>query len=226
MPGLDYYGAEYDPYERGNPITSMQGFAIFGGAELAGSKFGLGGLAARQQTKSMALGVKAAALGRAPAAEEAFAQALRGHRMGTGPGPVKFGAGVFPAGAAENAALGRASAGRATQATVKGRAAALGTSSAANTKWARSHKYLGRAWGILGLAHVGYELGKAMFSVGGDFRIRKQDLAEQRRKVHNDDTFMDSRAAFTQRQRAIQVIHNSQMGVRSAMGSEASYLHY
>jgi len=210
MPGLDYYGADYDAYERGNPLVSIPGFAVFGGAELAGSKFGLGGLATRQFDKGKGLISRAAALG---GEAKALPQWVT---------PTSNIHGGYPGQVANSQA--RSLEAQAHKTSGKGRA--LQARSKANTKWAKSLKNIGRGWGVIGTVTIGYELGKAMFSVGGDFRIRKQDLAEQRRKIYNEDTFMDSRAAFTQRQRAIQVIHNSQMGVRSAMGSEASYLHY
>lgn len=37
--------------------------------------------------------------------------------------------------------------------------------------------------------------------------------------------FADTRASFTQRQRAIQTIHNSQLTTRAALGGEASFVH-
>ena len=40
-----------------------------------------------------------------------------------------------------------------------------------------------------------------------------------------DTGYYDSRAAATMRQRAIQVIHNSQLSTRAAFGNEASYMH-
>ena len=209
MPGLDYYGSAYDAYERDNPLVTLKGFAIFGGAELAGSKFGLAGLAERQSARAAIIGDEAAGI-------------LQGKMRHLGsprdprPRPPRRGS---PMNRAQRMADPRYT-------EVAARGTKLTATSARNLKFAKSLTNVGRAWGVIGTATIGYELGKAMFNVGGDFRIRKQDLAEQRRKVYNDDTFMDSRAAFTQRQRAIQVIHNSQMGVRSAMGSEASYLHY
>jgi len=39
------------------------------------------------------------------------------------------------------------------------------------------------------------------------------------------DGFADTRASFTQRQRAMQAIHNSQMNTRAAMGNEATFMH-
>ena len=215
MPGLDYYG-DYDPYERGNPLYSLGGMAIFGGAELLGSKFGLGGYAARQARGAEALLDRLGDFGRSYGGSP---EQVLGMDKGGGPWGNK--------GRSKRSPIGR-SARRAARDNLglEGKANALKAKSKQNIRWAKSLKRIGRRWGIIGTATIGYELSKAMFSVGGDFRIRKQDLAEQRRKVYNDDTFMDSRAAFTQRQRAIQVIHNSQMGVRSAMGSEASYLHY
>jgi len=110
--------------------------------------------------------------------------------------------------------------------TLEGKSAKLRAKARSNRSQAKSLRRFGTGMAIVQSVAFGFDIGKAMMEVGGNYRIRKQDLAQQRRKVYNEDTFMDSRAAFTQRQRAIQVIHNSQMGVRSAMGSEASFLHY
>jgi hypothetical protein len=94
-------------------------------------------------------------------------------------------------------------------------------------KQSKSLMRLGRyGFGLATTLTFGYELGSSIMSASSDSRIRRLDLQKSQRKIYDEDKFMDSRAAFTQRQRAIQVIHNSQMGVRSAMGSEASYLHY
>jgi hypothetical protein len=42
---------------------------------------------------------------------------------------------------------------------------------------------------------------------------------------YDETAFFDTRAAFTQRQRALMVIHNSQLSNRAAFGQEASFLH-
>ena len=204
MPGLDNTGLDLgrygfgDPHERGNVLASHAGGAIWIGSHIAaGKRVGFGGLATRQ--------------GKAATKKLADAATLRANLTG--------GAKGIPGLAAAEANLGVAS-------TMEAKAASLKAKGAANKVWAKKLGRVGTAYGIMTTIAFGFELGKAMMNVGGEYRIRKEDLAEQRRKVYNDDTFMDSRAAFTQRQRAIQVIHNSQMGVRSAMGSEASYLHY
>lgn len=51
--------------------------------------------------------------------------------------------------------------------------------------------------------------------------------AQQREQAYADDELMmDTRTAYTQRQRAIQAIHDSQLSVgRAIIGQEASYLH-
>jgi hypothetical protein len=59
--------------------------------------------------------------------------------------------------------------------------------------------------------------------------VEGRDQAERFRRANvydGEDQYFDSRAAFTQRQRAIQVIHNSQLSTRAAMGQESSYMHY
>ena len=198
MPGLDYYGA-YDPYERDNPLTSLKGAAAYVGAEIAASGYGIRGHAHRQMTK--ARGIATEARTTRAAGMKAMPPPSKRHRLAMSELNAKVG-------------------------PLEARATSLRQRANVNKKFAGSLKTLGRTFGIATAVTLGYELGKSMFDVGSDFRIRKQDLAQQRRKIYNEDTFMDSRAAFTQRQRAIQVIHNSQLGVRSAMGSEASYLHY
>lgn len=56
---------------------------------------------------------------------------------------------------------------------------------------------------------------------------------ERRARLQNEgglsadlgEGFADTRASFTQRQRAMQAIHNSQMNTRAAMGNEATFMH-
>jgi len=45
------------------------------------------------------------------------------------------------------------------------------------------------------------------------------------RDLETGGSFVDTRSAQTQRQRAIQAIHNTQLSTRAALGNEASFLH-
>jgi len=92
-------------------------------------------------------------------------------------------------------------------------------------------KTLGRyskIFGFTGLAIMGYQIGKGVASGSRAFAVGADDIEQARRTgiYTGGDEYYDSRAAFTQRQRALQVIHNSQMSTRAAFAEEASYLHY
>lgn len=65
---------------------------------------------------------------------------------------------------------------------------------------------------IQGIETMSYERRARIQSEGG----MSADLGEG---------FADTRASFTQRQRAMQAIHNSQMNTRAAMGNEATFMH-
>lgn len=65
---------------------------------------------------------------------------------------------------------------------------------------------------IQGIESFSYERRAAIANEGG----LSADLGEG---------FADTRASFTQRQRAMQAIHNSQMNTRAAMGNEATFMH-
>jgi hypothetical protein len=47
-----------------------------------------------------------------------------------------------------------------------------------------------------------------------------------RRQLETGGPIIDTATAFTQRQRAIQAIHNTQLSTRAALGNEASFMHY
>jgi hypothetical protein len=47
-----------------------------------------------------------------------------------------------------------------------------------------------------------------------------------RRQLETGGPIIDTPTAMTQRQRAIQAIHNSQISTRAALGNEASFMHY
>ena len=61
----------------------------------------------------------------------------------------------------------------------------------------------------------------ALHSYGSAERTRRQATSGSA----NDTQYYDTRVAATMRQRALQVIHNSQLSTRAAFGQEASYMH-
>jgi len=70
------------------------------------------------------------------------------------------------------------------------------------------------------LAHQAYDLYDA-FTLPG---INRSSLARDQHLME-DELMLDTRAAFTQRQRAIQAIHDSVSSARAILGEEARYLH-
>lgn len=230
MPGLSYYGYE-DPNQRGNIYSSegwllalggsmgldAMGKSLAGGGKIIGRGGGLAGKYAATAAEHFAAQQSALrTVAQAMPSEIAYQQRL--YNMSTG--------GTLPHQQARKLALGKHSSGLAEASAAK----ASGKAATSTSKyWTARGKSLIRSGKILGVATLFtgmYEISKAATGAGLNFRKTKEELAKARNKVYDEDTFSDSRAAFTQRQRAIQVIHNSQMGVRSALGSEASYLHF
>lgn len=86
----------------------------------------------------------------------------------------------------------------------------------------------GKMFGIAGAVIGGYQIGKSLLNLSKAFEMDPDEIAKNRRKqlYGSGEEYFDTRAAFTQRQRAIQVIHNSQLsGGRRAFGEESSWLH-
>lgn len=230
MPGLSYYGYE-DPNQREN-IYSSEGWlgAMAGGMGMEAMGKGLagggmifgrgGGLAARQAELAAKLG------GESFAARRSVAQQAR-TIQGTTYTHKQY-SGQYTKAQARRMAVS-SSAGSQSMRVAASRSASAAAATSTSKFYAARGKSLIRSGRLLmgaTLFTTMYELGKSAVGAGQNFRKTKEELAQARNKVYDEDTFSDSRAAFTQRQRAIQVIHNSQMGVRSAMGSEASYLHF
>lgn len=97
------------------------------------------------------------------------------------------------------------------------------TTTASKTLKGLSSKFL-----FSGMMFAGYGLAKGLIGSSRAFGMGTEEYDNSRyRNVYNGgDEYFDSRAAMTQRQRALQVIHNSQLSTRASMGSEANYLHY
>jgi len=86
---------------------------------------------------------------------------------------------------------------------------------------------LGRAFGLIGVGQIAFEGTKAIVGLGEAFATSRNEIESQRyQRMYDQETYYDTRAAFTQRQRALQVIHNSRLSMRPALGNESMYLHY
>jgi hypothetical protein len=96
------------------------------------------------------------------------------------------------------------------------------------TKFRKTLTSASKAFGIVGVGVFGYEIGKSIFGNSRAFSMGTEEFEKSRYRplYKGDDEYFDSRAALTQRQRAIQVIHNSQMSTRAAFGNEATFMHY
>lgn len=86
---------------------------------------------------------------------------------------------------------------------------------------------LSRIMGYGTLFALGTEIGGGVINTIADYSRgrRVKSLAPLSEENNYNMGGMATNAAFTQRQRAIQVIHNSQMSTRAAFGNEASYMH-
>lgn len=96
----------------------------------------------------------------------------------------------------------------------------------ANFGHARYVRGLSRVFGLVGMAQLAFEGLNALGGVSSVFATSRDQMNAQRyQNMYDQDTYLDSRAAYTQRQRALQVIHNSRLSLRPALGNEANYLH-
>ena len=73
------------------------------------------------------------------------------------------------------------------------------------------------------MAGMGLEMGWSMFSQLD--RFTEKNIPAPVQEILQTQQMFLPRMAYTQRQRAIQAIHQSGMTTRSALGSEANYLH-
>jgi hypothetical protein len=87
-------------------------------------------------------------------------------------------------------------------------------------------KRLGRLFGMVGAAQIGIEIAKAIGNLGASSRASEMELSNNsHNSFYTENEYYDSRAASNQRQRALQVIHNSRLSSKPTLGSEASYFH-
>lgn len=72
---------------------------------------------------------------------------------------------------------------------------------------------------VEGLTALGGMLGDAISA------YQPEPYVNKRRQIETGGSFTDTRYAQTQRMRAIQAIHNTQLSTRAALGNEASFMH-
>ena len=92
-------------------------------------------------------------------------------------------------------------------------------------KYGKSLTSASKLLGGLSLFALAVEGGSALFDATTSYTEARRARQESTAGA-GDVSYYDSRVAFTQRQRALQVIHNSQLSTRAAFGQEASYMHY
>jgi len=91
---------------------------------------------------------------------------------------------------------------------------------------ARKFKSAAGALGWGSVFALGMELGEGLFNVGTSYHSAQRAKRLATNNSTNESMYYDTRIAATMRQRALQVIHNSQLSTRAAFGQEASYLHW
>lgn len=91
---------------------------------------------------------------------------------------------------------------------------------------AKSFGRMGKFFGFAGMAEIAFQGGMAIMGARDSFRVSREELEAQRyQRMFDHETYYDTRIAHTQRQRALQVIHNSRLSMRPALGNESQYLH-
>lgn len=94
----------------------------------------------------------------------------------------------------------------------------------ASTRVGLSKHLRGIGWfaAVAGLTDLGFSIGSALATPGVSREARERDEAA----LAGNEGLLDTRMAYTQRQRALQAIHDSQLSVgRATIGQEAAYLH-
>ena len=90
----------------------------------------------------------------------------------------------------------------------------------------KSLKRFGHAFGLVGVTQLFFEAASALGGASSAFATTREEMDKARyQRNYDQDTYYDTRAAYTQRQRALQVIHNSRQSLSPVLGNESSYLH-
>jgi hypothetical protein len=83
--------------------------------------------------------------------------------------------------------------------------------------------------GLLHITNISFAayLGSQLLGAAGDMiaNWRPAEPINHRRQLETGGPIIDTTAAFTMRSRAIQAIHNTQIGTRAALGLEAAFFH-
>ena len=84
-----------------------------------------------------------------------------------------------------------------------------------------------QAWIVNDLFSLGFSAASSAIQGIESFSYERRARVQEGTGLSADlgEGFADTRASFTQRQRAMQAIHNSQMNTRAAMGNEATFMH-
>lgn len=96
-----------------------------------------------------------------------------------------------------------------------------------NVKAGKAFARTARVFDAMVFAQIGFSAFSSLASLGNATRTSSQEIDAMRRMkiVDHEDQYFDTRQAFTQRQRALQVIHNSRLSLKPQLGGEAQYLH-
>lgn len=88
-------------------------------------------------------------------------------------------------------------------------------------------KAAGSAWIFADMFSLGFSAASSAIQGIESFSYERRARIQSEGGLSADlgEGFADTRASFTQRQRAMQAIHNSQMNTRAAMGNEATFMH-
>lgn len=105
-------------------------------------------------------------------------------------------------------------------AQVRLRKAGVQKSALSKLKWGARLRTASRILSWVPIAHLAFEGISSLASIPAPTRLPRPI-----RTSSISGTFVDTSAAFTQRQRALQMIHDSQYSGRAALGNEASIMH-
>lgn len=195
-------------YFRGRGVGAL----VKGGLLAEGSKLGSAGANSLMRILGRK-GIDVAAVAKSGLKERWFqASARSGGWMGV-------------SGRAAHGALGRGSVGRSLTTGAIDIATARANALVPLTEAASFARH-GRAFGFAGKLTsgiIGAQFGFSLFS-GADRFFEKNIPPPALELLQTQQEFLP-RMAYTQRQRAIQAIHQSQMTTRAALGNEASYMH-
>ena len=109
---------------------------------------------------------------------------------------------------------------RATERVLRGQGTTRGTATVgAAQRYMRAGRFM-RGMGILFLMEAAFEVSMTLSTPGITSTAAKNDAM-----LFADERVLDSSAAWTQRQRAVRAISDSQLTVRGIIGNEATYLH-